>query len=194
MSNPNLLTEHRGAIAAYTFPPGIISSAITYVENLFQNQEPSHDFAHVCRVLGMTRWLAALYPDADLTMCELTAIAHDIGDSKSLKSGETTEAHLQIFVDEMKLGQREASVLISNVLSISYSRQVRTGKSPETLEAKLVQDADRLDALGATGIARCNMFGATKNRPIYTVDPAHRVRYEEWKCGSKTVVVERSCR
>lgn len=158
----------------------LIQKAFNKVESLFLNNDPSHDFYHVKRVHKLALWIASDViiftsnsesrinsSNLDMLRLQLCAILHDVGDHKYLKEGETTIELLTNVFKEIDIPSDLHDKLIEDIISISWTYQKKTGLAPKSWEAKIVQDADRLDALGAVGISRVFSFGAVKNRPIY---------------------------
>ena len=125
--------------------------------------DPAHDGAHVQRVVGLTRKLLSFYPQADAFRAELLAWLHDLQDDKltAQKDASSLEEYLQSLGAE----KEDISFVLSAIPYISYRKHP---KLPEgtPLEICIVQDADRLDAMGAVGIARTFAFGGAKGRPL----------------------------
>ena len=123
------------------------------VEGIYNQFDASHDFQHIQRVLMNARAIMEVEKDADHEIVELAVLLHDVSDPKYTTDKENEQTILA------QLDLTDASKLhIQNVIeSVSFSG----GNEKETtsIEAKIVQDADRLDALGAVGIARTFAFG-----------------------------------
>lgn len=140
------------------------------VEGIYNQFDASHDFQHIQRVLMNARAIMEVEKDADHEIVELAVLLHDVSDPKYTTDKENEQTILQ------QLSLSDASKLhIQNVIaSVSFSGG--NEKETTTIEAKIVQDADRLDALGAVGIARTFAFGGAKGRPLY--DDAEEVRLD----------------
>lgn len=138
-------------------------------KKFFGNVDPSHDWNHVERVHQMARKLAQ-EEGADIEVVNLAALLHDIGRAKE-DSGEIE--HHEVWgarkAEEIleNLGYREE--MIEKVTHCIRSHRYSREPEPETLEAKILSDADNLDALGATGIARAFCYAGESQEPI--VDP-----------------------
>ena len=148
----------------------LIAATAGHMEALFAGEGSGHDWAHIRRVWLMARRLAAAHPEAELTVVELAALLHDIADWKfhdgDYEAGpRAARAWLA--------SQGAAEVLISRVETVIREVSFK-GLGVETpvssIEGALVQDADRLDAIGAVGIARAFAYGGHKGRPLH--DPA----------------------
>jgi uncharacterized protein len=136
------------------------------VKSKFENAEGSHDWNHIERVHRIATYLHSK-EGGNLLVIELSALLHDISDHKynggdwNAGSQESKRILLNLGADEILAN--EVSLVVSH---ISYKGAGIDDKSI-SLEAKIVQDADRLDAIGAIGIARAFAYGGSKNRPLY---------------------------
>lgn len=146
----------------------IILAAQDLVRLNLGGEPTGHDFYHVQRVVGLAQTLAKPYPHIDGYILTLACWLHDIDDRKIVYHG----AH--VGVDEFMLLNRVDQTVAQRVKDIidnlSYSSSL-LGKKETTLEGQIAQDADRLDALGAIGIARAFAYGGNKGRLL--VDPTH---------------------
>ena len=125
--------------------------------------DPAHDGAHVQRVVKLTRKLLESYPQADAFRTELLAWLHDIQDDKL--NAQKDASSLEEYLQSLGAKKEDISFVLSSIPYISYRKYP---KLPEgtPLEICMVQDADRLDAMGAVGIARTFAFGGAKGRPL----------------------------
>ncbi len=129
-----------------------------------------HDWWHELRVLRLARHIAAKEEGADMLVVELGALLHDIADWKFV-DGDLTAGPKA--TREWLASQNASEDLIEKVTYIVENISFRGGTNKhvmQTLEGKIVQDADRLDALGAIGVVRTFSFGGSRNRPIYDPD------------------------
>ena len=144
----------------------IIQKTIEFVKNELSGIEAGHDWEHVKRVWKLAKHIAET-EKVDVFVVELGALLHDIADSKfhggSEDIGPEKAANFlsSLYVDEVVIDQ-----VVKIIKNISYKggNHVQEFKSPEL---DVIQDADRLDAMGAIGIARTFNFGGYKNRPLY---------------------------
>jgi uncharacterized protein len=129
--------------------------------------DPAHDFMHIMRVYNNAKKIAR-HENANLRLVLTAALLHDIvsfpksgkrSKDSSLKSAEIAKKILKKYA----YTEKEIEVISDAIRDHSFSRN----KIPKTLEGKILQDADRLDALGAIGIARSFAVGGAENRPIY---------------------------
>ncbi len=148
----------------------LITATARFIEEKFAGEGSGHDWAHIRRVWLMARRLALAAPEADRETTELGALLHDIADWKF--HGGDYEAGPRAARAWLR-SQHAAEALIARVETIIREVSFK-GLGVETpvssLEAALVQDADRLDAIGAIGIARAFAYGGHKGRPLH--DPA----------------------
>lgn len=128
---------------------------------MYASFDASHDFEHIERVLATARTIAETEPTANLQTIELAVLLHDVSDAKYTTSKET-EA---IILAQLPLTVAERQRVQQTIAAVSY----RCGHELEatTIEMKIVRDADRLDALGAIGIARAFVFGGAHGSLIY---------------------------
>ncbi len=142
----------------------IITDALEFVKNTFNNDYSGHDYFHTLRVYKMAAKIAE-QENADMITVQLAALLHDVDDVKV--SPETYENKDKAVGFLRKHGVPEE--MIKSVCKIIGEVSFRGTDSvtPETTEGKCVQDADRLDAMGAVGIARTFAYGGSHNRIIY---------------------------
>jgi len=128
---------------------------------------PAHDWAHVQRVAGLVRQIVAV-EGGDLRVAEAAALLHELfnhpkGHPESHLSGERCAEEAEKVLRALEWDEDSIARVAYCIRVHSFSR----GIFPETLEAKILQDADRLDAIGAIGIARCFATCAEMKRPFY---------------------------
>lgn len=144
----------------------LVASLEAVVRERMARFDCSHDYAHVERVRRLAKELAAA-EHADLLVTDLAALLHDVNDHKYDGGGVDLRALLRRG-DALTAAQIDA--ILHVVDNVSYSKQVAQADSAApvlTKELMCVRDADRLDAIGAVGIARCAAFSAARNRPLY---------------------------
>ncbi|MCF8372787.1 MAG: HD domain-containing protein [Bacteroidales bacterium] len=160
----------------------IIQKTIAFVKSELVNAEGGHDWWHIYRVWKMAKTIAKS-EQVDLFVVELGALLHDIADSKFNDGDEeigprkAREFLISIEVDENII------IHVENIvthISFKGGKESQKFRSPEL---DIIQDADRLDALGAIGIARTFNYGGHKNREIYNpeIPPNLHMSKEEYK-------------
>lgn len=140
----------------------LISDAMDFVSDLLENNSGGHDTAHSLRVYKNALEIAENEPGCDMTVVSLAALLHDVDDHK-LFDHENNE-NAREFLSNSGVFNEKIEEICSVINSVSFSKN--RGKKPETLEGKIVQDADRLDAMGAIGIARTFAYGGEHGRSI----------------------------
>jgi uncharacterized protein len=157
-------------------PPGhkdLFTSINQFVHTYMSNYDNSHDYHHILRVVSNANRILQAELKAnpsttyDTSALFLAALLHDVGDRKYLKPGEDTENQISLIL--LKHGATEdlATKVQAIVNNVSYTHETRnpasvTATLAQYPELAIVQDADRLDAIGAVGVARCFSFGAAK--------------------------------
>lgn len=144
----------------------LIQQTASFVEQRLKGAEGGHDWWHILRVWNNTK-LILEHEEADALVCELTALLHDIADSKF--HGGDEEIGPRIAGEFLhSIGLEPERVLHVQQIIRNMSYKASLGKLDfHSKELELVQDADRLDAIGAMGIARAFHYGGFKNREIY---------------------------
>ena len=160
----------------------IIHHTILFVKEKLQNAEGGHDWFHVERVYN-NALLIAEDETFDLQVVKLAALLHDVADSKFHNGDETLGAKM---AREFLVAQNVADETINHVIAIIENFSYKGGnfeKEFHSKELEIVQDADRLDAIGAIGIARTFNYGGFKNRTLYdpNIQPNLNMSKEEYK-------------
>ncbi|GGJ85319.1 phosphohydrolase [Lentibacillus kapialis] len=133
-----------------------------YVHTLFNDDVTGHDYYHMKRVAYMAKYLAE-QEHADPSICETAGWIHDIGDRKLFTSPAEAINELNNFLQSIEYTTNEINRIHAAVEDISFSK----GDMPAALEGRIVQDADRLDAIGAIGIARTFAYGAANGQLLW---------------------------
>lgn len=160
----------------------IIDNTIVFVKDKLQNAEAGHDWFHIERVYK-NALLIASNEECDLKIVKLGALLHDIADSKFNDGDETVGPKV---ARAFLMTQNASEEVITHVVNIIENISFKGGnfeKKFTSKELEIVQDADRLDALGAIGIARTFNYGGFKNRPLYNpaIAPVLNMTKEEYK-------------
>ncbi|WP_026906515.1 HD domain-containing protein [Paucisalibacillus globulus] len=134
----------------------------TYCHELFSKDSSGHDFFHLKRVAKLASQIA-IEEDADYFICTAGAWLHDVGDYKLFSDSKQALESMDEFLTTIHLTEKQIHDIHRAIENVSFSK----GKVPETLEGKIIQDADRIDAIGAIGIARTFAYGGAKGRLIY---------------------------
>lgn len=145
----------------------IIDQAIAYVKELFENEYSGHDYFHTIRVFK-TATLIGKEENANLEIVQLAALLHDVDDRKLSPETYLNQSNAKTFLLKQKVDTATIDNICEIIREISYMGI--DSVIPKSVEGKCVQDADRLDALGAIGIARAFAYGGNHNRQMYDPD------------------------
>ncbi|TGE04734.1 HD domain-containing protein [Hymenobacter fodinae] len=161
----------------------LITQTADFVRDKFLNEGSGHDWAHIRRVWHVARALAEQTPGADPLVTELGALLHDVADWKFHDGDE--EAGPQAARQWLESQQAEEEVIqrvVAIIREISF-KGLGVATPMSTVEGELVQDADRLDAIGAIGVARAFAYGGHKGRPLHdpAVPPVQHASFESYK-------------
>jgi uncharacterized protein len=160
----------------------LINTTIRFVKQQLEHAEGGHDWFHMERVYK-NALLIAKGETCDLTVVQLGALLHDIADSKFHDGDETVGPRTaRIFLESENVDETTIQHVIDIIENISF-KGGNFEKKFHSRELEIVQDADRLDALGAIGIARCFNYGGFKNRALYNseIPPNLTMNKEEYK-------------
>ena len=160
----------------------LIDQTVSYVKKTLNNAESGHDWWHIYRVWKTAKTLAET-EDVDLLVVELAALLHDIADAKFHQGDEEIGPRIaRAFLTEQQVSPSIIEHVTLIIKHISFKGGHATGEFSSN-ELKVVQDADRLDAIGAIGIARAFSYGGYKNREMYNpeIAPKPDQSKEEYK-------------
>lgn len=158
-------------MAALEVDEALIANVTSYVEQYMSNYDGSHDFNHIKRVLRLAQHIQFRTPNTSLPIVTLSALLHDVGDKKYLKPGEDATRLIYDTLRSYGAGEELAETVQTICLGVSYSSEIKDPAKVAALiaqypELAVVQDADRLDAIGAVGIGRTFAFGGAKGRTL----------------------------
>lgn len=144
----------------------LINKTLKFVQVHHQANYSGHDFEHIKRVWHNARLILTSEPSANKEIVELAVLLHDVDDYKFNDNSN----HAQNWLQKLGLATKTIERIIKIIDSIGFSK---TGYNPQfdDIETKIVYDADKLDAIGAIGIARAFAFGGAKSRPLF--NPQH---------------------
>ncbi len=166
-----------------------IENTIAFVKNKLVNAEGGHDWFHVERVYKNALLISKQEP-VDVFIVSLGALLHDIADSKFYNGDETIGPKL---AGEFLVKQNVDSTAVEHVINIIENISFKGGNIPQnfhSIELDVLQDADRLDAIGAIGIARTFNYGGYKNRAIYNpeIKPNLTLSKEQYKTSTAPTI------
>lgn len=162
--------------------PDLINKTILFVKEELKNAEGGHDWFHIERVFKNTVLIAST-ETCDSTVAQLGALLHDIADSKFHDGDETVGPRVaRKFLESEHVEEEIIAHVVQIIENISY-KGGNVERKFSSIELDVVQDADRLDAIGAIGIARAFNYGGFKNRALYSpeIAPNTSMTKEEYK-------------
>ena len=166
----------------------LIKKIEAFVKSQMGGDATGHDWHHVNRVRNNALNIAGKEGAGNKDIIEMAALLHDIPDEKLNATAEAGREKLDTFLESLGLEETIKQKINDIVYSISYKGGQASGLP--SFEAEIVQDADRLDAIGAIGIARAFAFGGKKGQPIY--EPEFTVReqmtLEEYRNGNSSSI------
>ena len=139
----------------------IINKTRAFVKDKLQNEGSGHDWFHIERVYNLATYLCKK-ENGDEFIIKMAVLLHDIDDWKFSNNNNTTKDFLQ----SLNIDTSSYNKIMNIINTISYKGGIENSAQHD-IEGKIVQDADRLDAMGAIGIARAFTYGGNKNRLIY---------------------------
>ena len=168
----------------------ILQKTADYIKQEFSDDSSGHDWWHIYRV-----WKNAITicehdaEHADSFIVQLAALLHDLDDWKFNASEDETPLRAKAWLDSLSIDPAITDTVCRIIMHISY-KGAGVANKMDSLEGFIVQDADRLDAIGAIGIARAFAYGGYKDRPLY--DPASppqmHATFEQYK-NSKSATI-----
>ncbi|WP_421379059.1 HD domain-containing protein [Bacillus salacetis] len=158
------------------------------VKGVHAKDASGHDWHHIDRVRNLALYIGRKEGSPHLDIIEAAALLHDVADDKLNESEHEGRVRLHRILNSIELHNEEKEKIIDIIMNISF----RGGNEAQldSLEARAVRDADRLDAMGAIGIARTFAYGGKKGNPLY--DPTLQVREnmtrEEYRIGKTSTI------
>jgi uncharacterized protein len=167
----------------------LIENTVEFVKEKLKGAEAGHDWYHIERVWKLSKKIAET-EDCDLEVVELAALLHDIADPKFHDGDETVALKVsREFLENQQTSENVIEKVLFIIKNISFKNRA---EAPENLpvELKIVQDADRIDAIGAIGVARTFNFGGFKNNLMYDpeIKPKLNMSKDEYKKSNGTTI------
>lgn len=144
-----------------------------FVKNILAKEGTGHDWWHIERVLNNSR-LINRKEKADSFVIELAVLLHDVGDRKVIDKEEDDYSIAENFLKKSKVDTENIEKVMFIIKNMSFSKSLNNKAKDVSKEFLVVQDSDRLDAMGAIGIARAFAYGGSKSRPLY--DPTKKAQ------------------
>lgn len=166
----------------------IIQRTAEYIKQEFSDDSSGHDWWHIYRV-WKTSIAICEQEKADAFIVQLAALLHDLDDWKFNDSDDETPLRAKAWLKSCGVNSVTTQAVCNIIMNISY-KGAGVANKMDSLEGFIVQDADRLDAIGAIGIGRAFAYGGYKNRPLYDPDspPTMHASFEAYK-NSKSATI-----
>ncbi|MEG0855933.1 MAG: HD domain-containing protein [Terrisporobacter sp.] len=146
----------------------ILEKTKAFVKDKLYGESSGHDWFHIERVYNLSTYLCEK-EEADSFIVEMTALLHDIDDWKFSEGNETVTTTTENYLKSVDVDIKSINKIIKIIKTMSFKGGV-VNSIQDSIEGKIVQDADRLDAIGAIGIARTFAYSGSENRLMY--DPS----------------------
>ena len=140
----------------------VFDRAIEFARGIFEGDSSGHDLYHTVRVHDLARTICSK-EGGDMDIIRLAALLHDVDDRKIF--GENGFANARRFMDSERIPVDDQLLICDIISEVSFKG--RDSVVPSTLEGRIVQDADRMDAIGAIGIARAFAYGGSRGRAMH---------------------------
>ncbi len=154
-----------------------IEAIRNYAKEKLGDDRSGHDFYHVERVAKIAAKLGEQEGVSDTLIIETASYLHDVIDDKIVADVDTEKESLKKFLKELDFSADNIQEVFEIIENISFSQEIEKGKADLTIAGQIVQDADRIDALGAIGILRTAYYGGHTQSPLY--DP--NIQPQEFK-------------
>ena len=151
----------------------VIANTEKFVQERLAKEGTGHDWWHIYRVRNNAR-LICQTEKADRFVVEMAVMLHDVGDRKVVNKDEDDFTIAENFLKKQKVPPQISEQIMYIIKHMSFGKSFDNQRYNTSIEFQVVQDADRLDAIGAIGIARAFTFGGNKGRPLY--DPTQKAR------------------
>lgn len=149
----------------------LINNALIFVKDFFKDDHSGHDYYHTLRVYKLAKSIAEK-ENADIELTSIIALLHDVDDCKLVGPDGILFKNTKKFLKDNNISEEKINLICNEISKITFKGN--GVNCPETLEGKIAQDADRIDDLGAIGIARTFTYGGSIGRTIYSPDIAIR--------------------
>ncbi len=163
----------------------IIKQTVEYIKQKFSNDFSGHDWWHIYRVWKLSKYLSK-NEKADAFVIEMSALLHDLDD---YKLSQENSQNVKKWLNNFYIDNKTKNHILFITENISY-KGANVANKITSIEGKIVQDADRLDAIGAMGIARAFAYGGNHNREMYSPDikPVLHNSFKDYKNSNSTTI------
>lgn len=169
----------------------VLEAVRQFSQSKMGDDETGHGFDHIQRVVGLADRIAQSYPAADRLETLTAAYLHDVIDEKLVSDTVAASAEVRQFLVDQAFSTAQIDAIFLIMDNMSYHKTLDGTAKPLPLEGQIVQDADRLDAIGAIGIARAVYFGGHFGEKIYdpAVQPRTQMSHAEYRnLNNETII------
>lgn len=165
----------------------VVKNAIIYINQFFEENCDGHDAYHSMRVYHLANKIA-IQENADLELVRLASLLHDVDDRKLVGKQKVPFENAKKFLTQNNVSEEMIEKICKIISQVSFKGD--DTKIPDTLEGKIVQDADRLDAIGAIGVARCLYYSGAHKIPLHNPNSEYRenMTEEEYYSNDSTAI------
>ena len=149
----------------------IVNKTLEYVKEFFKNDFSGHDFYHTLRVYNLAKYISN-FEACDKELVALGALLHDVDDYKLVGQEEEAFHNAKTYLKSQSISNEKIEQICHIISQVSFKGA--DSVVPDTIEGKIVQDADRLDALGAMGIGRTFAYGGSHKTPMHIPDMEYK--------------------
>lgn len=162
-----------------------------FVAHMFEHEQTGHDLPHLQRVVLLAQKILLTEPTADQFIVEASAWLHDTYDDKLVANQLIAKQRVGAFLTTIKVPLAQQKVIFAIIDNMSWSKMLTQQAKSLDINGKIVQDADRLDAIGAIGIARTIMYGVKHNTPLYdqTIRPRQEMDKQTYRQTTNTTII-----
>jgi Predicted HD superfamily hydrolase len=165
----------------------LLEKTLIYIKEIFKNDYSGHDYYHSVRVFKSASYICKK-ENGDLEIVQLASLLHDVDDYKLFGGNSGACLNAKTFLKDNNVSDAKIEAICNIISSISFKGS--DTQIPQSKEGKIVQDADRLDAIGAIGIARAFAYGGSKNRALHLPDekPRDNMSFKEYSTSNGTTI------
>lgn len=166
----------------------LIDNAIAHIKERFKDEFSGHDYFHSLRVFNLATQIAKKEANVNIEVVQLAALLHDVDDYKLFSGIAGSNANAREFLAMNNVYATDIELICDIISKVSYKGTDTEVHS--TIEGKIVQDADRLDAIGAMGIARTFAYGGNRHRTMHDPDikPRRNMDFAEYSKSTGTTI------
>lgn len=167
----------------------IINHTVRFVQDELNDDTSGHDWWHIYRVVKIAQYLYFEEQKGDLFLILMSALLHDIADWKLNEDPNVGLKKIQYWLEKFELESDIMNSILKTIDEISF-KGAKVSDLTTSIETQIVQDADRIDAIGAIGIARAFSYGAVKSQPMHnpSIQPIFHESFSQYQKSKTTTI------